>query len=149
MRPPLFRVVHAALWGSVLWMATPPARAACGDGLSAATRQDIRAQDAVLVFAPLPGPITVGKHFSLDVRLCSATGAAAAKTKLRLLKVDADMPAHRHGMNYLATVRSTGAGAYRADGLMFHMPGVWRLSFDVDGGAGTVAHRLTHELLLE
>ena len=143
----MFRQFGAALLGSALWGAAPPVSAMCGDDLPAATRQHIRAQDAVLVFAPVPGTITVGKHFSLDVRLCSA--AATANTKLRLLKVDADMPAHRHGMNYLATVRSAGAGAYRAEGLMFHMPGVWRLSFDVDGGAGTAAHRLTHDLPLE
>jgi hypothetical protein len=128
-------------------MVALPVSAACGEGLPSATRQEIRAKDAVLVFAPQPGPITVGKHFSLDVRLCSA--AAAANTKFRLLKVDADMPAHRHGMNYLATVRSAGAGAYRAEGLMFHMPGVWRLTFDVDAGAAAPPLRLTHELWLE
>jgi hypothetical protein len=145
----MIRHFGAALLGSALWGAAPQVIAMCSDGLPAATRQHIRTQDAVLVFAPVAGPINVGQHFSLDVRLCSATGAAAANTKLRLLKVDADMPAHRHGMNYLATVRLRGAGAYRAEGLMFHMPGVWRLSFDVDGGEGTAAYRLTHELLLE
>ena len=149
MRQPLCRAVHATLWGSVLWMATLPVSAACGDGLPSATRQEIRAHDAVLVFAPVAGPVTVGKHFSLDVRLCSATGASATNTPLRLLKVGADMPAHRHGMNYQASVRSVGAGVYRVEGLMFHMPGLWRFSFDVDGGHGTAAQRLTHELLLE
>ncbi len=143
----MFRHLGALLLCPALWMISLSVSAACGDGLPSATRQEIRGSDAVLVFAPVPGPIAVGQHFSLDVRLCPAT--AATKTQLRLLKVDADMPAHRHGMNYLATVRLTGAGAYRAEGLMFHMPGVWRLSFDVDGGAGTPPKRWTHELLLE
>ena len=147
----MFRHLRARQLCPVLWMAALPVSAACGKDLPSATRQEIRAKDVVLVFASQPGPITVGKHFSLDVRLCSA--AAAANTKLRLLKVDADMPVHRHGMNYLAAVRlqvrSQGAARYQAEGLMFHMPGVWRLTFDVDAGAAAPPMRLTHELLLE
>lgn len=130
-------------------LASPHAQAACGDGLPAATRQEVRSNEAVLMFAPVAGPITVGQHFSLDVRLCSRVDVPAANTKLRLLKVDADMPAHRHGMNYLAAVRALGAGRFRADGLMLHMPGVWRFSFDVEMGASTPPLRLTHEILLE
>ena len=40
------------------------------------------------------------------------------------------MPAHRHGMNYRATVSTLSPGVYRAEGLMFHMPGRWRVIFD-------------------
>jgi hypothetical protein len=98
--------------------------------LAPATRQEIRANDAVLVFAPQPSPITVGKHFSLDVRLCSA--AAAANTKLRLLKVDADMPVHRHGMNYRPSLDLQADGRFLAQGLMLHMPGRWRIRFELE-----------------
>lgn len=145
----MFRHLGAGLLCAALWMVTFPLSAACRDGLLSSTPQEIRNHDAVLVFAPAPGAIKVGQHFSLDVRLCSATGASTGNTKLRFLKVDANMPAHRHGMNYLTTVRLIGRGIYRAEGLMFHMPGVWRLIFEVDSGAGTPAMRLTHELLLE
>lgn len=145
----MFRHLVAVLWCMAWLLAAPHAQAACGDGLPAATRQEVRSKDAVLVFASVAGPITVGQHFSLDVRLCSKAGVPAANAKLHLLKVDADMPAHRHGMNYRATVRAVGAGRYRADGLMFHMPGVWRFTFDVEQGAGSPPLRLTHELLLE
>src|SRR5207244_3460995 len=38
----------------------------------------------------------------------------------------------RHGMNYRPTLAAKGGGRYVAEGLMFHMPGRWELSFDVD-----------------
>ncbi|MXU65091.1 hypothetical protein [Oceanomicrobium pacificus] len=44
-----------------------------------------------------------------------------------LRDVTATMPAHGHGMNYRPTIRQDGAGAYRIDGLLFHMPGLWRI----------------------
>ncbi|MBK9705147.1 MAG: hypothetical protein IPO75_17875 [Betaproteobacteria bacterium] len=63
------------------------------------------------------------------------------------LAVDATMPEHRHGMNYRPTVVARGTGIYRADGLMFHMPGRWDLLFDLVTPAGT--ERLTATVLLE
>jgi hypothetical protein len=47
------------------------------------------------------------------------------------------MPEHRHGMNYRPVVVARGAGLYRADGLMFHMPGRWEIHFDVVTAAAT------------
>jgi len=41
------------------------------------------------------------------------------------------MPEHRHGMNYAPVLRPTGAHDWIADGLLFHMPGRWQLSFAV------------------
>jgi hypothetical protein len=80
-------------------------------------------------------------------RFRAAPGAAAAGPALRAghrrlptrpaqplpvaLRVDADMPAHRHGMNYRTTVTALGDGRFRAEGLMFHMAGRWRLLFDL------------------
>jgi hypothetical protein len=62
------------------------------------------------------------------------------------VRVDADMPAHRHGMNYRATVTPLVDGRFTAQGLMFHMPGRWRFIFDLATPAGT--QRLTHEVEL-
>ena len=58
--------------------------------------------------------------------------------------VDADMPEHRHGMNYRARVQALGGGRYRADGLMFHMPGRWRFVFDLQLPQGPL--RMTRDL---
>ncbi len=74
-------------------------------------------------------PIVVGRHFAIDVQLCPASAVLA--------RVDATMPEHRHGMNYRPGVQPLGAGRWRVDGLMFHMPGRWELRLDVQAdGAG-------------
>ena len=62
------------------------------------------------------------------------------------LAVDADMPAHRHGMNYRASVTALGDGRFRADGLMFHMAGRWRILFDLPASDVTPARRISHTL---
>jgi hypothetical protein len=89
------------------------------------------------------GPIAVGEHFALDVAACAKNGA----TTPELLRVDARMPAHRHGMNYVPRVRATAPGRWQADGLMFHMPGLWE--FRIDLRAGGVTDRLTYDYQLD
>jgi hypothetical protein len=49
----------------------------------------------------------------------------------QLLRVDATMPEHRHGMNYRPTVKPLGDGRWRAEGLLWHMSGRWQLRLDV------------------
>ncbi len=41
---------------------------------------------------------------------------------------------HKHGMNYRPSVKALGQGLYRAEGLMFHMPGRWELVFELRDG---------------
>jgi hypothetical protein len=57
------------------------------------------------------------------------------------------MPEHRHGMNYRPTLASRGDGRYLAEGLLFHMPGRWRLLFDLERDGRRV--RLTADVPLE
>jgi hypothetical protein len=47
-------------------------------------------------------------------------------------------------MNYRPTVRALGDGRYRADGLLLHMAGRWRLLFELtaDGRLDRLAHEL-------
>ena len=56
------------------------------------------------------------------------------------------MPSHGHGMNYRPTVAALGGGRYRAEGLMFHMPGQWELTFIVQSAGAS--ERITHTLVL-
>jgi hypothetical protein len=100
----------------------------------------LSARDVVLLFRAVPAPIEVGRHFVVEVIVC-ATPASQG------LRVDATMPEHRHGMNYRPTVAATGAGHYRAEGLLFHMPGRWQLLFDVEHGGRT--ERLSTDIVLE
>ena len=124
-------------------MASPAGAAGCGDDLRAAARIAIEQGGASLAFAPRPAPIAIGRHFSVDVVVCAVDGA----TRQPLVRVDADMPAHRHGMNYRATIRALGGDRYAADGLMFYMSGRWRFTFDLGNGADAV--RMTHEVDVE
>jgi hypothetical protein len=88
-----------------------------------------------LAFAPQPGAAGRGRHFALDIVVCPRP---ASRCRWRCA-VDADMPAHRHGMNYRTTVRALGDGRYRAEGLMLHMAGRWRLLFDLPAANGQPA----------
>ena len=70
--------------------------------------------------------IEVGRHFSVEAIVCASPPG-------RGLRVDAQMPEHRHGINYRPTVSATGDGRYVAEGLLFHMPGRWRVHFERAG----------------
>ena len=74
-----------------------------------------------------PAPIPVGAHFSIRFQLC---GPPAGTVRVR-----GWMPDHRHGMNYRPAVTLDGLSG-TAEGLLFHMPGRWRLILDVRGAAG-------------
>ena len=119
---------------------TPAPDGRCGTALDARHRVEVDGAQHRLAFVPVPAPLASGRHLSLDIVVCPRLGASAPGA----LKVDADMPAHRHGMNYKATVTALGDGRYRADGLMLHMAGRWRLLFDLAVEGRTL--RLVHEL---
>jgi hypothetical protein len=101
---------------------------ACGEALGTDVRR-IEQPPFVLAYRPAPTPIPVGRHFSIDFVLCAREGAALPAE----VRVDALMPEHKHGMNYRPSVSEVAAGIYRAEGLMFHMPGRWELVFELRG----------------
>ncbi len=113
---------------------------ACGEGLGAGA-QRIDSAQFQLAYQPTPAPIPVGRHFAIDFVLCPREGAAPPAE----VRVDASMPEHKHGMNYRPSVTPQGAGRYRAEGLMFHMPGRWELVFELRG-TDTAPLRLTQSL---
>ncbi len=82
----------------------------------------------VVLFRSVPAPTPLNASFALDVTVCARDGAAVATPR-----VDAWMPAHRHGMNYRPSLTGTSAGRFRADGLLLHMPGRWEFVFEVGG----------------
>lgn len=83
-----------------------------------------------LAWRPLPA-INVGEFFRLQIAVCSREGQPTVRT----LRIDAQMPEHKHGMDYRATVRPQGPGRFMAEGLLLHMPGRWEFSFDLNVGA--------------
>jgi hypothetical protein len=104
---------------------------ACGADWKAAERAD--SAHYVVVYRMQPAPVVVSRHFALELAVCPKAGAAPPEA----LAVDARMPEHGHGMNYKPTVRPLGDGRFRADGLMFHMPGRWEFVFEVRAGGTT------------
>ena len=73
------------------------------------------------------------KHFTLDVKLRARKGSL---DNIKL-KVDADMPAHRHGMNTQPVVSKKEAADYQVDGMLFHMGGDWVITVDVENAGKT------------
>jgi hypothetical protein len=88
-----------------------------------ASAQTVAAGGVQAWWLPEPAPLAVGRPFALQVQLCPVDA--------QLLRVDATMPEHRHGMNYRPTLKPLGAGLWRVEGLLWHMSGRWQLRLDV------------------
>lgn len=86
-----------------------------------------------------PGDLAVGQRFAVVVTGCTA-GIAP------LTKVDARMPAHRHGMNYRPVLTRLDETLWRVDGLLLHMPGAWRFIFTVEGPDGRAEAAVDREV---
>lgn len=71
--------------------------------------------------------------FEIEVSVCPINGAQVERFTL-----NAVMPAHQHGMNYQPIILQSGDGNFVADGLVFHMPGIWRIT--VSGLAAGETH---------
>ena len=107
----------------MLALLTPPAAACPALDAPTGTASQSGYQ---LTYRVDPAEIRVGAPFAIDVSVC-----AAGEPFGGALKVDADMPAHRHAMNYWPDVHSEGPGRFRVEGLLFHMRGAWRLRFEL------------------
>ena len=83
---------------------------------------------------PSDGVIERNVHFSLEVSLQIANGDADADSGVTKVTVDADMPAHRHGMNTQPEITEEGNHRYRVDGMVFHMAGDWVITVDIARG---------------
>jgi hypothetical protein len=136
-------VAAAALIASMLALDAPaqstgaaPATAAtatnaagdCDTGLPGGSRATSAGQ--IVAWRADPPKIPVGRHFAVDLLVCARPGFPVAS----VIAIDARMPSHGHGMNYKPTLTPLGGNRYRAEGLLFHMPGQWELVFDLRGG---------------
>jgi len=105
--------------------------------------QRLRTADAEVAYRWEPAELKVGQFFAAEVVACRAPGPGPVGE----IAIDATMPAHGHGMNYRPAAQRRAPGHYRFTGLMLHMPGKWRLTFDLFHGAKRT--RLTHEVNLK
>jgi hypothetical protein len=97
-----------------------------------------------LAYRTDPVKVVVGKPFAVDLAICPRESGA----RIEEVRVDGHMPEHRHGMNYKASVKAQAEpGRYRAEGLIFHMPGKWEFLFDLRDAKGM--ERLKQEFALK
>ncbi len=129
----------SAAAASAVQAGPPSAATACRADPARPDRLLATTPGLTLAIVPERWPIPVGRHFSVELTVCADRPGVALPT---LIGLDGDMPLHRHGMNYRATVEPLGAGRYVARGLMFHMPGRWRFTAELAEPAGAT-RRLT------
>ncbi|MDO8419899.1 MAG: hypothetical protein Q7S90_07670 [Rubrivivax sp.] len=125
-----------ALLPAWLLAAAVPAGAVCPPPAEAGERLD--GGPVQLAWRAESGTIAISRPFALLVTVCPA--------EARLLRVDATMPEHRHGMNYRPSVQALGPGSWRVEGLLWHMAGRWELRLDVE--AGDTTHTLRQSVTL-
>ena len=75
-----------------------------------------------------PDPIPLSDEFTMRTRITDPDGRWIEDASVVVL---ADMPAHGHGMNTMPTTDYDGEGWYVTEGMLFHMPGDWRIIIDV------------------
>lgn len=133
--------MRALLAAAGLLVATP-VWADCPLDLKGGTGWVVFSSHYMIAFRPEPLQIEVGTPFTLLLNVCTKRGKPA-----ELVALDAQMPEHKHGMNYKPTIVRGIDGRYRAEGLVFHMPGRWEVTFDVRIDAES--ERLSHDILLK
>ena len=65
-----------------------------------------RAESARYLLGFKTEAVEVARHFSVDLAICPKSG----QPEVEAVKVDAQMPEHRHGMNYAPAVKPLGPG---------------------------------------
>ncbi|WP_374443315.1 FixH family protein [Stella sp.] len=131
------------LAAAVLLALAPTAAAACGDAPERDGTRRIAAAGYALSFRMEPPTPVPGRPFRMRVATCAAGGAPAPA----LVRVGAWMPEHGHGMNYAPSLVREADGAWRVEGMMFHMAGRWQIAFDL--GSPVRTERLTAEETVE
>jgi YtkA-like len=139
----LVAVLVAAFVGSRLVAVIVPAAADTVCPAAAQGFEHLKTADAEIGYRWEPAELKVGQFFAAEVVACSIPDRAPVGA----ITIDATMPAHGHGMNYRPKAEPKGPGHYRFTGLMLHMPGTWRVTFQLEQGAQRT--RLTHEFELK
>ncbi|MBV9833350.1 MAG: FixH family protein [Alphaproteobacteria bacterium] len=116
---------------------------ACDPPSLGASQKVVDSRNYRIAWRVRPDPIAVSEPFALEISVCANPGAEPVES----IAVDAVMPEHRHGMNYRPSVIDGPDGRYLVEGMLFHMPGTWRLIFDVRAGGAT--EQLTQDLTVE
>lgn len=116
--------------GIALLAATTSSAAACTipDGWTMMQVEHTHSSKIALELPPTP--VKIGEPFSIDFLVC-----ADPQPSIGNIRLDATMPAHKHGMNYKPEIVEVADNIYRGSGMFFHMPGEWQISVEllIDG----------------
>ena len=88
-----------------------------------------------------PSPIPLSDDFTMRTRVTDQEGRWIEDATV---VVNAEMPAHGHGMNTVPTTTYEADGWYRTEGMLFHMPGDWEIIIDVAGDGGVETSTLRY-----
>lgn len=81
-------------------------------------------------------PVRTSEPFDMDVRV-TREGDPEQRFDHCSLHADARMPSHYHGMTVVPRVVALGAGRFRVQGMVLHMPGHWEVYVDLTCGPET------------
>ena len=122
-------IVKKLIAGLALLAASTAIAEACSipDGW---TQMQVEAsQPSTIALKLPPAPIRIGEPFAVDILVCADQQPGSGGIKL-----DATMPAHKHGMNYKPEIQPVADNIYRGSGMFFHMPGEWQITVDLLSG---------------
>ena len=129
----------------VTWASSQPRRAAGAEEAAPVVLEEtLVSNDGTyrVSYELVPGELEVRELFELRVVVTPTSEARGALE----LAVDARMPEHGHGMNREPRVVVEDDGAFTVTNMLFHMPGLWELYFDVTEGALTERAQVSLEL---
>ncbi len=85
-----------------------------------------------VVYETNPSPIPFNEEFSVSISVYENNQKETPISSVTV-DVDANMPAHGHGMNQSPVVSGPNDNIYTADGLLWHMEGDWELMIYING----------------
>lgn len=139
----MHRILPVSAAALALFCAAPALADHCPKDRLAALPGKVSDGGTAVAYRTNPEKIAVGKPFSIEVVACLDGKKHMAPSRIR---VDAGMPMHGHGMNYKPSEKKLGPGHSTFDGMLFHMPGKWQITFDVFDG--DKRQRLTEKVTL-
>ena len=86
----------------------------------------------------------MNEPFGVELELFEADGETPWEPEE--VQLDARMPDHEHGMLRYVELERIGPAKWRAQGLLFHMVGMWQ--FHVDARSGPRIERAALEIVL-
>ena len=136
MTPPTLRIF--LLTGFLLWL---PAT----NGLSQSATFSLKTnQDSALEIFSQLDPLAINTIHSWELVLHTADGAPLIGAQMSVV---GGMPDHDHGLPTSPVVtREITPGRYLLEGMRFHMPGRWLLTFDVISDHGIESATLEFRL---